>query len=87
MTADEGLVLIKSSWVEKKQLHSASFRAEKVRQTEKAVCLHLKDGREVWFPWSAIEKMEWAERHNLQTQKPDHHGYLNYSMFNQEVRK
>jgi len=87
MTPNEMLVQIKPSWIEKKQLHSASFRAEKVRQTEKAVCLKLKDDREVWLPWSAIISMEWAERPSGQTQKPNHHGYLNYSIFNQEVRK
>ena len=77
---DEVLVMVKPSWVDRKQLHSASFRAEKVRQTSKAVCLKLKDGREVWLPWSAIESMEWADRPSMQTQKLDHHGYLNYSL-------
>jgi len=58
---DDVLIQVKPWWAERKQLHSASFRAEKVRSTEKAVCLRLKDEREVWFPWSAIEKMEWAK--------------------------
>ena len=77
---DEVLVSVKPWIVDQEELHSASFRAEKIRQTEKAVCLRLKDGREVWLPWSVIEKMEWAERPSMQSQKPDHHGYLNYSM-------
>ena len=59
--SDEVLVQVKPSWVERKQLHSASFRAEKVRSTAKAVLLRLKDEREIWLPWSAIEKMEWAK--------------------------
>jgi len=84
---NEVLVLVKPWVIVQKQLHSASFRAEKVRQTNKAVLLKLKDEREVWFPWSVIESVEWAERPSMQTQKPDHHGYLNYSINNQEVRK
>ena len=56
--SDEVLVQVKPSWVERKQLHSASFRAEKIRSTEKAVCLKLKDGREVWVPWAAVTCME-----------------------------
>ena len=57
----EVLVQVKPVWIEKKQLLSASFRAKKVRSTEKAVLLKLKDGREEWFPWSVIESMEWAK--------------------------
>jgi len=58
--SDEVLVLVKPWIADKKNIHSTSFRAEKVRQTEKAVLLKLKDDREEWFPWSAVESMEWA---------------------------
>ena len=57
----EVLVQVKPWVVVQKQLHSASFRAEKVRRTNKAVLLKLRDGRTVWFPWSVIESMEEAK--------------------------
>ena len=57
----EVLVLVKPWIADKKNLHSASFRAEKIRQTQKAVLLKLKDGREQWFPWSTVKSMEWAK--------------------------
>jgi len=84
--SNDVLVLVKPWVVVQKQLHGVSFRAEKVRQTNKAVCLKLKDDREIWFPWSVVISMEWAERPSGQTQKPDHHGYLNYSINNQGKR-
>jgi len=84
---DEVLIQVKPWLVTQKQLHSASFRAEKLNQTKRAVLLRLKDGREVWFPWSAIENMEWAKQPNPQTQKPNHHGHLNHSTNSKEVRR
>jgi len=55
----EGVLVSVKNWIrDQKNLTSSSFRATIVRQTEKAVMLRLKDGQEIWVPWSAVTSME-----------------------------
>lgn len=58
--AKEVLVQVKPWVAEKNGLHGTSFRAKRIRRTEKAVLLRLKDGEEIWVPWSAVTRMDWA---------------------------
>lgn len=52
------LVQVKNWVADQKGLDSTSFRARVVKDSGKAVLLRLRDGKEIWVPWSAVTSME-----------------------------